>query len=79
MALMWLLIPLALILNVAALWALIEAVDGGQLDAIVRAVCKHPELGALDTRGGQVLAGPDPAPAHVATGEEIELWQLRCC
>jgi hypothetical protein len=80
MAAAQLLIPLALILNVAALWAFLEAVDGGHFDIKVRAIAAGPALGAHQPDGelAQVLS-PDQAPAKAESSGRPEVWPLRCC
>jgi hypothetical protein len=80
MAAAQLLIPLALILNVAALWAFLEAVDGGHFDIKVRALAYGPAMGAHPPDGALApLLSPDQAPAKAESSGRPEVWPLRCC
>lgn len=80
MSLMQLLIPLALILNVAALCAFMEAVDGGQFDRRTRTVAADPApKSRMAGPGARHLNGTDSASEHTAPAEELELWRSRCC
>lgn len=77
---MLLLIPLALILNVAALCAFMEAVDGGQFDTLARTPATAPERASPAAGAAEpVLNSADFGRGHKAAAEELELWRSRCC
>jgi cbb3-type cytochrome oxidase maturation protein len=80
MSMLPLLITLALVLNVAALCAFMEAVDGGQFDTRTRTVSADPALKSrMAGPGAQNVNGTDPGAKHTAPAEELELWRSRCC